>query len=187
MTSTQPMPIRTGTMVSKAADGSHSSSNAPAMPPRSEAVPNQSTRRRSPVSSRPVAHAPESEPGVSPTVLEMLAITGGTPSASRVGKVIKVPEPTTVLINPAAAPATSSATRSSQVTGSGSAGSPAHTGRSGWPRRGTARVCRTLLEALDAPVLGPPELPPEPNAARLPPLRRSAFRPLSARRSWAVG
>ena len=66
-----------------------------------------------------MAHAPESEPGASPTVLEMLAVTGGTPSASRVGNVIKVPEPTTVLINPAAAPAPSSARRSSQVTASG--------------------------------------------------------------------
>src|SRR5688572_12470797 len=131
MTSTQPIPISTGTMASKAAAGSQSSSSAPAMPPSSEAVPNHNTRRRSPVSSRPVAQAPESEPGASPTVLETLAITGGTPSASKVGNVIKVPEPTTALIKPAAAPAPKSASRSSQVTGSGSAGSPAQTDRSG--------------------------------------------------------
>ena len=49
--------------------------------------------------------APETEPGTRPTELETLAVTGGTPNASSVGKVIRVPEPTTVLIAPAAAPA----------------------------------------------------------------------------------
>src|SRR4029453_4311187 len=169
---------------------SHNSSSAPAMPPRREAVPSQSTRRRSPVSSRPVAHAPESEPGASPTVLEILAVTGGTPSASRVGNVIKAPEPTTVLINPAAAPAPSSATRSDQVTASGSAGSPAHTGRSGWPRPEAPRASRmqpATRGAPDALAREPLESPPRQYAARLLPLRRSAFRLLFEFRSWAVG
>ena len=36
----------------------------------------------------------------------MFAVTGGTPSASRVGKVTSVPDPTTVLMPPAHTPAT---------------------------------------------------------------------------------
>ena len=91
-------------MVSKADEGSHNSSSAPAMPPeKGNPFPARAPAGRSPASSRPVAQAPESEPGASPTVLEILAVTGGTPRASRVGNVINVPEPTTVLINPAAA------------------------------------------------------------------------------------
>src|SRR3954453_22680405 len=38
-------------------------------------------------------------------VLETFAVTGGTPKASRVGNVISVPDPTTVLMVPAASPA----------------------------------------------------------------------------------
>src|SRR5690348_2602673 len=38
-------------------------------------------------------------------VFETLAVTGGTPKASSVGNVISVPDPTTVLIVPAASPA----------------------------------------------------------------------------------
>src|SRR5689334_4698861 len=49
-------------------------------------------------------------------VLETFAVTGGTPSASRVGNVTSVPDPTTVLISPAAAPAASRASSSSQLT-----------------------------------------------------------------------
>src|SRR5699024_5161476 len=40
-------------------------------------------------------------PKTRPTELEMLALTAGTPSARRVGKVTRVPDPTTVLIPPA--------------------------------------------------------------------------------------
>src|ERR671914_1357309 len=69
--------------------------------------------------------APESDPGASPMVLETLATTGGTPNANRVGKVIKVPAPTTVLIRPAAAPAPPRASSSSQVTAACWARSPA--------------------------------------------------------------
>ena len=38
-------------------------------------------------------------------MLDTLAVTGGTPSASRVGNVISVPDPTTVFMVPAAIPA----------------------------------------------------------------------------------
>ena len=44
-------------------------------------------------------------PGTSPTAFDIVATTGGNPKASRVGKVTSVPEPTTVLIVPAAIPA----------------------------------------------------------------------------------
>src|SRR4051794_754380 len=60
--------------------------------------------------------APDSVPGTRPTVLETLAVTGGTPKASRVGKVIRVPEPTMVLIVPAAMPASRMAATSNGVT-----------------------------------------------------------------------
>ena len=93
MTSTQPMPISTGTIAAKADGGSRSSSTAPTMPPISEATPKRSTRVRCPARSTRVASAPDSDPGASPTVLEMLATTGGTPNASSTGKVTRVPGP----------------------------------------------------------------------------------------------
>ena len=49
-------------------------------------------------------------------VLETFAVTGGTPNASRVGNVISVPDPTTVLMVPAATPASTMATASSSDT-----------------------------------------------------------------------
>src|SRR5512139_2316242 len=49
--------------------------------------------------------APDTEPGTSPTVLDTFAVTGGIPNARRVGNVISVPDPTTVLMVPAATPA----------------------------------------------------------------------------------
>src|SRR5687768_18576235 len=52
-------------------------------------------------------------PGTSPTVLLTLAVTGGTPNARRVGNVINVPDPTTVLMVPAATPARATSTASS--------------------------------------------------------------------------
>src|SRR4051794_10129972 len=48
---------------------------------------------------------PLSAPGTRPTLLLTLASTGGYPSPISVGKVISVPEPTTVLMVPAATPA----------------------------------------------------------------------------------
>src|SRR3954453_22765570 len=49
-------------------------------------------------------------------VLETLAVTGGTPNARRVGNVISVPDPTTVLMVPAASPASPMARASSRDT-----------------------------------------------------------------------
>ena len=49
-------------------------------------------------------------------VLETLAVTGGTPNARRVGNVINVPDPTTVLMVPAASPAKPMARASSSDT-----------------------------------------------------------------------
>src|SRR3954451_22616577 len=56
-------------------------------------------------------------------VLETFAVTGGTPNASRVGNVISVPDPTTVLMVPAASPARPMAIASksdTQLLGGGS-------------------------------------------------------------------
>ena len=49
-------------------------------------------------------------------VLETLAVTGGTPNASRVGNVISVPDPTTVLMVPAASPASTMSERPRAAT-----------------------------------------------------------------------
>ena len=49
-------------------------------------------------------------------VLETFAVTGGTPNARRVGNVISVPDPTTVLMVPAASPARPMAMASSSDT-----------------------------------------------------------------------
>src|SRR5690349_12978239 len=49
-------------------------------------------------------------------VLETFAVTGGTPNARRVGNVISVPDPTTVLMVPAASPARPMAMASSGDT-----------------------------------------------------------------------
>ncbi|BCO47734.1 hypothetical protein MINTM002_34080 [Mycobacterium intracellulare] len=44
-------------------------------------------------------------PATRPVAFDMVAVTGGKPSATSVGKVIRVPEPTSALIAPAASPA----------------------------------------------------------------------------------
>ncbi len=56
--------------------------------------------------------APLIEPGTRPRVLDTLAVTGGRPVASSTGKVIRVPEPTMVLIVPAPMPAAKTASDS---------------------------------------------------------------------------
>src|SRR3954471_16329732 len=61
--------------------------------------------------------APDSDPGASPIVFDTLAVTGGMPNARRVGNVISVPDPTTVLMVPAATPASRMATISPKLTG----------------------------------------------------------------------
>src|SRR3954451_542122 len=92
--------------------------------------------------------APDSVPGTRPTVLETLAVTGGTPKASRVGKVMSVPEPTTVLIVPAAHPASRIATTSNGVTSCGGRGRLGRrlVGR----RRGGCLLCRGRRERVVA-------------------------------------
>src|SRR3954462_1183798 len=50
-------------------------------------------------------------------LFETFAVTGAKPKASRVGKVISVPEPTTALMAPAATPAKAMARISYQGTG----------------------------------------------------------------------
>src|SRR4051794_32300438 len=67
-------------------------------------------------------------------VLETFAVTGGTPNASRVGNVINVPDPTTVLIVPAASPASPMATASSGDTPRTLRGRSGRR-RGGWRRR----------------------------------------------------
>src|SRR5438046_372973 len=53
--------------------------------------------------------APLIEPGTNPMVFVTFACTGGNPNASNVGKVINDPDPTIVLMLPAANPAAATA------------------------------------------------------------------------------
>ena len=101
---TRAIPISAGTMSLNAPAGSTSSRIAPTSPPHTDADPSRITRRRCPTSSARYPCTPEATPGTSPTLLDTFASTGGYPSASSVGKVISVPEPTTVLMVPAARP-----------------------------------------------------------------------------------
>ena len=55
-------------------------------------------------------------PGTSPMLFEMFAVIGGMPSSSSVGKVIRVPDPTIVLIVPAPMPARTTRSASSADT-----------------------------------------------------------------------
>ncbi len=71
---------------------------------------------RCPTNSGRLASAPDNEPGARPMLFDTLASTGGTPRASRMGKVIKVPEPTMTLMNPAAPPASATSSSSHQLT-----------------------------------------------------------------------
>ena len=98
--------MRTGTMSLNAPAGSFSSRIAPRTPPSSDAAPSRISLDRCPVSSARYPIAPDTDPGASPKVLDTLAVTGGSPTARSTGKVINVPEPTTVLIVPAHTPAT---------------------------------------------------------------------------------
>ena len=50
---------------------------------------------------------PENPAATSPIALDICAVTGGNPTATRVGNVTNVPEPTTELIVPAQKPARS--------------------------------------------------------------------------------
>ena len=105
MTITTASPISAGTMSLNALCGSVSSRIAPTSPPQTDAEPSRIRRRRWPPSSDRYPYTPLATPGTSPTLFDTFASTGGYPKASSVGKVISVPEPTTVLIVPAASPA----------------------------------------------------------------------------------
>jgi hypothetical protein len=59
---------------------------------------------------------PERLPGTRPIALLIVAVTGGKPKDTRMGNVIRVPEPTTALIAPAATPASKMAAVSTMVT-----------------------------------------------------------------------
>lgn len=48
---------------------------------------------------------PDTPPATNPIELEIVAVNGGNPSVTSVGKVISVPEPTRELIAPAPTPA----------------------------------------------------------------------------------
>src|ERR1700684_1113209 len=61
--------------------------------------------------------APLNEPGASPTVLLTLATMGLSPKAHRVGKVIRAPDPTIVLMVPATRPTATMARASSADMG----------------------------------------------------------------------
>ena len=54
-------------------------------------------------------------PGMRPTALLIVAVTGGTPKATSAGKVMRVPEPTIALIVPAPSPASSTRAASRTV------------------------------------------------------------------------
>ncbi len=60
--------------------------------------------------------APLTEPGIRPSALDTVAVTGDSPVASSTGKVISVPEPTTLLMAPAPTPAANTAAMASGVT-----------------------------------------------------------------------
>src|SRR6478609_3430140 len=75
-------------------------------------------------------------------VLETLAVTGGTPNARRVGNVISVPDPTTVLMVPAASPARPMAIASRSDTQLLRGGSGRRWRRAGRRRRLARRRCR---------------------------------------------
>src|SRR6476620_10519947 len=84
--------------------------------PRNDAGSCQRSRGPWPASSRRYPQVPDALPGTSPIALDIVAVTGGKPKATRVGKVISVPEPTTALIMPAPTPARKMATISTGLT-----------------------------------------------------------------------
>ena len=78
------------------------------MPPiaaKNDATAYRASRRPWPASSLRYPTAPVMLPVTRPIALDVVAVTGGYPSATRTGKVTSVPEPTTALISPAHTPA----------------------------------------------------------------------------------
>ena len=86
----------------KARSPVRSSKMLPITPPIMLALRNIQKRRLWPLKSLSCARIPPINPGHSATVFVTFAVIGGTPRASSVGKVIKVPPPASALIAPAA-------------------------------------------------------------------------------------
>ena len=160
-TSTQPSTISTGTIASNADDGSRAAAAHPrcrraANRCRAGAAGSAGPRARGGSRSRP-----DSDPGTSPIVFDTLAVTGGMPNASRVGNVISVPDPTTVLMVPAATPASRMATISRGLTGA--AGASPRRGHPGLSAGGRVGV----LQEAGRPLRGPtPRLRRSPSGPR---------------------
>ncbi len=107
---------RIGTTVSKTVSGRWSRSHAPTSAPQNDAGICHRNRSHCPRSSRRYPQVPETPPATRPIALDIVAVTGGTPNATSVGKVMRVPDPTRELIAPAPSPANATRKSSSGVT-----------------------------------------------------------------------
>src|SRR3954453_5913150 len=108
----------TGTTASNALDGSTSSAAAPAKAPTALVRATRTTRGRTGASSRRYPHVPLRPPGTSPTQLLVFATSGERPSASRTGKLTRLPAPTEASTTPAPNPAARTASTSPGPTSS---------------------------------------------------------------------
>ena len=157
-----------------------SAGTTPRTPPRQQqqqhAPSDAAEQGRAPRRSEPAPLAGElaavaddagQRPGTSPMVLDTLAVTGGTPNASRVGNVINVPDPTTVLMVPAATPARAISTASSGLTPRGLPARRSGRAARAAPTTGRARGLAALRrgDALPRPPCWSPAAPPRPAAA----------------------
>src|SRR5262245_3507907 len=110
-------PTRSGTSAVKAFSGVARSSTAPAaLPTTATAIRPRNERSQRGIRSRS-ARPPAKFPGVRATVLEAFATMGGSPAASRAGKVISEEPPTTAGTTPPARPAPRSITAEGPSTG----------------------------------------------------------------------
>src|SRR5689334_6890795 len=104
-TSTSASTSRTGTTVMNTFSGRCSSSHAPPPAPSSDAGICQRNRLHCPRSSRRYPQVPDTPPATKPTAFDIVEVTGGYPSATSVGNVMRVPEPTSAVMAPAPTPA----------------------------------------------------------------------------------
>ena len=111
-----PKPISTGTTDRNQAGSSTKTRSAPISPPIKAAGTIRLRSLAAPTISARYPRVPVMLPGIRPMLLDIFAVIGGRPTMSRVGKVTNVPEPTIVLIVPAATPASTTASASSQDT-----------------------------------------------------------------------
>src|SRR5262245_17325164 len=110
---------------------------------------------------------PDRVPGTRPTLLLTLASTGGYPKPISVGNVMSVPEPTTVLIVPAAMPAPKMARASTAVV-------LTHLKLPAWlPGLIARRDVRLVAAGRARPVRRAPRLGPVPRRGGSPRRRRS--------------